>query len=281
MTDKNSNEIKIIALDLDGTLLDSRKMLSDKNKRALFRAADLGIHVVPTTGRFYSAIPDFIRELPFIRYVVGINGAEVARVDTGEVIYSAEIPVEQAVSIMDMLDGVDCIYDCYRGGKAWMTRSLWDVTERYAPDKYYTQMIRDLRRPVDDLKRFLLQSPDVNVQKISAYLKNVECRNDLLRKIEDLFPDTAASYAVVNNIEINHSDANKGSALNALAEYLGYGSENVMAVGDGLNDLSMIKRAGVGVAMANSIPQVLEAADFITSDNDSDGVAAAIDHFIM
>ena len=99
------HKIGIIALDLDGTLLNSNKELSAGNLAALQRAANAGIEIVPTTGRFYGGMPSVIRELPFVRYVITVNGAEVADLKTGEVIYKAEIPWQQAVDIMSFLDG--------------------------------------------------------------------------------------------------------------------------------------------------------------------------------
>ena len=97
------NSIGIIALDLDGTLLDSNKELSPGNLAALERAAAAGIEIVPTTGRFYDAMPAVIRQLPFVRYVITINGAEVRDLHTGQVIYQAEIPWQQAVELMGEL----------------------------------------------------------------------------------------------------------------------------------------------------------------------------------
>ena len=88
----------IIALDLDGTLLNSAKELTEGNRRALERAYEAGYAIVPTTGRFYGGMPQCIRDLPFVRYIITINGAEVADLETGEVIYSAEIPNERARS---------------------------------------------------------------------------------------------------------------------------------------------------------------------------------------
>ena len=110
--------IRIIALDLDGTLLNSNKELTAGNLAALERAAAAGIEIVPTTGRFFGGMPKLIQDLPFIHYAITINGAEVADLRTGEVIYKAELPWQQAIDLMTMLDGYPVIYDCYQNNAA-------------------------------------------------------------------------------------------------------------------------------------------------------------------
>ena len=92
-------EIKLIALDLDGTLLTSNKELTQRNYRALEKAAEMGIEVVPTTGRLVGALPEVIRKLPFLRYVISVNGAQVVDIHTGETLYDAEIPMDRALQV--------------------------------------------------------------------------------------------------------------------------------------------------------------------------------------
>ena len=104
-------DIRIIALDLDGTLLNSNKELTERNYRALEEAARRGIEIVPTTGRFYNAMPQVIRDLPFVHYAITINGAQAADVRTGEVLYRAEIPWQRAVELMRFLDTLPVVYD--------------------------------------------------------------------------------------------------------------------------------------------------------------------------
>ena len=91
--------IRLIALDLDGTLLTTDKRLTERSRKALERAASSGIYIVPTTGRFYNAMPLSVRELPFLRYAITINGACVESIGTGEVLYHAEIPRDTALGL--------------------------------------------------------------------------------------------------------------------------------------------------------------------------------------
>ena len=120
----------IIALDLDGTLLNSRKELSTGNLEALAKAAEAGWEIVPTTGRFYGGMPDFIRGLPFVHYAITINGAYVEDLACGNQIYTAEMPYKQAISIMEYLDKLPVIYDCYMDNDAFMTEALKEGLEK-------------------------------------------------------------------------------------------------------------------------------------------------------
>ena len=148
-------ETKLIALDLDGTLLNSDKELTERTRRALEAAAEAGIEIVPATGRFYRGMPRVVRELPFVRYVITINGAEVLDLSSGERIYSAEIPAEEAVTFFAGLDSLPVIYDCYMDGWGYMTRALYEKAAEYAPTRHNLDMILNLRTPVPELKAYL------------------------------------------------------------------------------------------------------------------------------
>ena len=109
---------KIIALDLDGTLLDSAKNLSARNMAALEKAATRDTLIVPTTGRFFGMMPPCIRDLPFVRYAITINGAQAYDRVTDSAIVQEEIPLATALALMETLDRYDVIYDCYQIGRA-------------------------------------------------------------------------------------------------------------------------------------------------------------------
>ena len=269
-------KIRIIALDLDGTLLNSNKELTPGNLAALQKAADAGIEIVPTTGRFYGGMPEVIRKMPFVHYAITINGAAVYDVRKQQDIAKAEIPMQKAVEIMEYLDTLPVIYDCYMDNWGWMTRAMWEKAEKFAPNAHYLKMIKELRTPVPELKTRLKETGH-DVQKIQFFVQDMKLHGELLRLLPMQFPTTAVSTSVSNNIEINDRHANKGEAIGKLAAYLGFGISETISFGDGLNDLSMIKAAGIGVAMANACTEVLAAADEMTLDCDHDGVAVGIE----
>lgn len=268
--------IKIIALDLDGTLLNSNKELTFASLAALNRAAEAGIHIVPTTGRFYGGMPEEIRQLPFVKYAVTINGAQVADVQSGEVIYKAELPYKQSVEIMEFLDDYPVIYDCYQDNDAWMTESLKERIDETVESAHYRKMLHELRKPVDELKQVVCERKR-DVQKIQFFTNRPDVRIHLMEELPKRFENLSITSSTPDNVEINHKNANKGQALLALGKLLGIKQEEILAFGDGLNDVTMLKIAGVGIAMANASDEVKKFADKITLSCDEDGVAHGID----
>jgi len=271
-------DIRILALDLDGTLLDSGKRLSEANRNALAAAAAKGVLVVPTTGRFFGMMPPAVRDLPFVRHAITVNGAQVYDRETDTAIVREELPLDKALAIMRFLDGFDVIYDCYQDNWGRMTKALQDKAAEYAQDPHYVKMIREFRQPYPDLKEYLARQGR-DVQKIMLFARDPAVRDAIAAELPTRFDGLAVSTSTFNNLEINAASAHKGRALERFAAHLGLSPANCMAFGDGLNDLSMVRMAGVGVAMANAAPEVLAAADYVTLSNDEDGVAAALRRF--
>ena len=280
MSDKINNCKGIIALDLDGTLLASDKSLSQVNRDTLAQAAADGWAVVPTTGRFYGAIPQIVRELPFVRYAITVNGAEVTDLENGNIVYKAEIPYKKVIEIMKFLDGYPLIYDIYQGGEAFMTASMKEKIDIMTDDVHYRKMLKELRQPVDELKAFIAERKQ-DIQKTQFVTYDADVHKQLMEALPQKFSDIVLTVTAKNNIEINDTKANKGQALWALADYLGVPRENTIAFGDALNDMAMIKAAGTGVAMANACEEIKAASDFITLSNDEDGVAYGINKFCL
>ena len=275
---------KIIALDLDGTLLDSAKNLSARNRAALEKAAANGALIVPTTGRFFGMMPPCVRDLPFVRYAITINGAQAYDRATESAIVREEIPLATALALMETLDRYDVIYDCYRANWGWMTAALQAKAKAYATDEHYLRMVLDFRNPVPDLKAHLRETAaEGDVQKVMMFVRNdpaAGAADDLAairREVAEKFPDIVTTSSTWNNLEFNISTAHKGRALERLAQYLGLTLADCAAFGDGLNDLSMVEAAGLGVAMGNAVDEVKAVAKTIAPANDEDGVAAVLE----
>ena len=271
-------DIALIALDLDGTLLDGKKHLSPRNRRALELAAAAGVQIVPCTGRFFRGMPDVVRSLPFVRYAITINGAEVLDAARDRALYRAEIAPSEYEPLFDRMDRLPVIYDCYQDGWGWMDRRFYDGLEDFMASQHELDMVTNLRTPVDDF-RGTLRRRNLPIQKTQMFFRmdDLALRDRELAQLAEDFPNLAVSAASRNNIEINSRDAQKGRALRELCAVLGIPVERSMAFGDGLNDMSMIRDAGVGVAMANAVPEVRAAADRIAPSNDEDGVAQVIE----
>lgn len=269
---------RLLAFDLDGTLLDDKKKLPEENRQALIEAAARGMILVPATGRILRGIPEAIKELPFIRYYILSNGAAVVDTREGKTLYRADVPLDLALRAYDYMDTLPVIYDCYQDEIGWMSREMY---ERCAPYFAYEPGILDLvnrlRIRVEDFKG-TLREKGRPLQKLQMYFlpEDEEERQRQLKRIPELFPDLVATSSTSNNIELNHADANKGKAMLALAQVLGVAREETLAFGDGSNDSSMLRAAGWGVAMANSTPDVKDAADEVTMSNNDAGVAKAL-----
>ena len=273
-------DIRVIALDLDYTLLDTEKRISPANYRALEEAAAAGIEIVPCTGRFFDAMPEAVRSLPFMNYAITINGATIIDARTRECIYKAEIPTADALDFFRFLDGLPVLYDCYAGGKGFMTKAMYDLTPEFIEDRHALQLVLDTRTIVPELKAFI-EEGGLKPQKLQLFTKDKALRARLLEELPERFPGFAVTSSLPHNIEINDIETDKGKALLRLAAGLGYSQEQTMAFGDGLNDISMIRMAGLGVAMGNAHPDVKKAAGAVTDDCDHDGVAKAIYEFVL
>lgn len=273
------HNIRLIAFDLDGTLLNSDKQLSKENAAALERAAGEGIEIVPATGRFYKGMPEAVRGLSCVNYVITVNGAQVYDVKLDKSVCGSEIPWERAVEVMKRLDGLDVIYDCYQSGWGFITQEFYDKAEQYAAHIHSLEMIKKLRTPVPELKAYLKEQA-LGVQKIQIFFRDMELRKEMLKALPEEFSDLVVTTSIVNNIEINSREATKGTALEKLAAYLDIPLSQTMAFGDDTNDVSMLKAAGVGIAMENAYEEVKQAADFVTDDCNSSGVAKAINRFL-
>lgn len=270
--------IRIILLDLDGTLLTHDKQLSPGNRAALERAVAMGIWIVPSTGRFYQGMPAVVRELPFVRYAVTINGAQVYDGKEDAVLHRAEIAPAAAERVFDRLDALPVIYDCFLDGWGYMDARHYAQIDRFIADPRVNRMVKDLRRPVEDFRAFIRRE-NRPLQKIQMFFRDLDRRREALEVLPRDLPDMAVTSSIPNNIEINDSAATKGEGLRFLCRRLGVDIRDTMAFGDGSNDMTMIRAAGIGVAMANADPALRAAADFVTDTNDADGVAKAIARF--
>ena len=272
--------IKLIAFDLDGTFLDPKKNIHPDNIKALKAAAEKGVVIVPATGRIVGGVPQQIRELPFIRYYVTVNGAFVYDAVEDKAVARAEIPLEDALSLLRYEDSLGISYDCYQDGWGYMSADMYDRAGEYVTDPGILKLVLTLRTKVPELKEYLRQKGE-SVQKLQLYFTDMQERARQFETLPGMFPDMAFTTSVPFNIEINSSAATKGQGLAALCKLLGIKAEEVLAFGDDRNDADMIRFAGVGVAMENAIEELRAAADWVTASNAEAGVARGIERFVL
>lgn len=273
------NRIKMIGFDLDGTLLTTEKVLTERTKRALEEAARQGIIVLPATGRPLCGLPKELLSLPIIQYAVTANGARVLEVESGKVIYEKLLPVEKARKILDIFEEYDTLQDIYYDGIGYADEEklvhIYDYVMTHAMGEY----ILSTRRPVPDIwKKF--EEENRGLDKVQALFRNQDEKMDAWKRIEVL-GGVEMTRALENNIEINAEGVNKGAAMLRLGELFDIRREEIMAFGDGINDKKMLETVGVGVAMENAMPEVKAVADEIALSNDEDGVAKFIEEHVL
>ncbi len=272
-------KVKLIAFDLDGTILRDDKSLSARSLRALSAAHERGTLIVPATGRIYKGVPAPLREAAFARYFITINGALVYDALRDAALYRAELPNELTLRLMEHMDTLDVLYDCYKDNWGYVSRALYERAGDYISDRGILALFYRSRTPVEDLKAFL-RADGGSVQKTQMHFADMGAKQRELETLPALFPEVAVTTSVPSNIEINIRAANKGDALRALCAALEIPLEETLAFGDGTNDLSMIRAAGIGVAMGNAAFSVKAAADTVCDDNEHDGLAGFLERLL-
>ena len=263
---------RLVAFDLDGTILHDDKTISDRSLRALYAAHERGALIVPATGRIYKGVPAALRLQPFSHYFITINGAKIYDAETDAALRRAEMPNALTLRLMEHMDALDVIYDCYKDDWGFVSRAMYERAGDYISDRGILDLFYRSRTPVDDLKDFL-RTDGGSVQKAQMHFRDMRARKRELETLPALFPELAISTSVPSNIEINIAAANKGDALLALCAALEIPVGETLAFGDGTNDLSLIRTAGLGVAMGNADFSVKAAADAVCDDNEHDGLA--------
>lgn len=269
----------MIGLDLDGTLLNSEKKLSFHTKEILARAIASDVVIVIATGRPFSGIPEEIKLFPGIRYALTANGARIVDAETKKVLFENLLPAEQAEAVLDILRRHHAIHEIFVDGVGYMNEDGLKNVHTYFNDPHMTEYLLSTRVPVCDVKEQLWKM-NSGVDKLQGIFLSQTERLEAKEELELLSGITVTS-AMDNNLEINRKGTNKGLGLLKLGEILGISREEIMACGDGGNDVEMLREVGFAVAMENGIESVKEAADFVTVTNDKDGVARAIEQFVL
>lgn len=272
-------DIKLISLDLDGTLLDSRKRLSAGNLQALKACIARGVQIVPTTGRTVDGVPAVVKEIPGVRYAIATNGAIIYDMKEEKIIDRRMLDHSKALSILHILEEYPVMYDPYINGRGITEEKFFNHMDNFGLTKELQDMVRITRDVVPNIIRFVEEN-DSPIEKINMFFADPSLKSQIRERLNEI-SDIIITSSIPLNLEINHPEATKGKGILRLAEYLGISREETMAFGDGENDLSMIIEAGIGVAMENGMDFLKANADYITKSNDEDGVAAAINRFVL
>lgn len=271
--------IKMVGLDLDGTLLSEKKELLPYTVDVLRRALDAGIVVLVATGRPWMGVPEELREFPGIRYALTSNGARIIDTDTGEVLEEHLLSPELAKKTLEICGKYDTLQEVYFDGQGYAEADKMAHVEKYHRNPNMWEYFRTTRKPIKDIFG-MIDRENRGLDKVQALFADMEERKKAWKELE-----TVKGLELVGslkyNIEINAAGVNKGTGLVRLGEFLGIKREEIMACGDGDNDTAMLREVGFGVAMGNAEEQVKAAADYITESNDEEGAAKAIEKFAL
>lgn len=278
------DSIKLIALDLDGTLFDSRSQISQENIDTIKKACQAGVNVVISTGRPFIGVPFEKLKGTGINYAITTNGAAIYEISTGKCIYQDSMSQELALNAINYILSKDVHMDAFIEGKAYSPLKCLEVGQRLAiRPELKAYILGESRVRVEDLPEFIIAN-NYTVQKCTLNFANDEKGEPISREDIRQFLEAQNMYDIVsggfNNLEFTKKGVDKGVGLNHLSKHLGISIEQTMAIGDTENDLSILEAASIGVAMGNATPDLKEKADYVTLTNDEDGVAAAIKHFI-
>ena len=272
-------KIRLIAVDLDGTLMNRKKEITPRTRAVIKEATEAGILVMPATGRPVTGFPDVLEAIPDCRYALTSNGALVYDLQEKRPIYEDLISVENTLTILDFTKQYDLMVDIYVHGNGYSEKRNLANLAHFSFAEGMQEYVLRTRIPVDDIREFAVRE-NVPVEKLVLFFHDVGFKPEMERLLEQ-FPFIRTTDAVPNNLELNNSTANKGDSLLRFGAQLGIAREEIMAIGDGRNDRDMIVAAGLGVAMANACDVLKEAADVETLSNDEDGVAAAIEKYAL
>lgn len=275
----------LAALDLDGTLFDSKSSISDINKKAIKAASAVGTTFVIATGRPYHGLPlDAMKELN-IKYAITTNGASVYKVPEQECLLESCMPWEQTADLIDELLTLPIHMDLFLHGNAYTPDVCKKAIEtmNHLP-KELKEYILSTRTLVPNITE-LLRKEQQDVQKVTMNFPVATDGSVLYRdkavEILERYPDVYYLSGGFGNLEFTKKGVSKANGLSFLCDYLNIPIEQTIACGDSENDLDIIKAAGLGIAMANAPEHVKALAGETAPSNDEDGVAAIIEKWLL
>lgn len=269
-----NDKYKIIVLDLDGTLTNSKKEITPKTKRALIRVQEAGKKVVLASGRPTGGIVGLAKELQMERfggYILAFNGARIMNCATQEVVYNRTIPMELVAPICHEALALDLGIVTYTQEEILLGNGIDQYCElesriNHMPMREEPDLASAVTEPVN---KFLLTGPEDRILAAQEHMRGRFGWELNIFRSEPFF------------LELMPQSVDKAFSLGRLLEQIGMSREEMICCGDGYNDKSMIQFAGLGVAMANAQQEIKDVADYMTLSNEEDGIAAVVEKFLI
>ena len=270
----NQNDIKFLVLDIDGTLTNSNKMISPATKAGILRVMENGHKVILASGRPTAGMIKCAEELEFDKrggYLLSFNGGCILEYRSGNILFQKTLPPHIIKGLYRFATEHDCGLITYLDRNIIAGTRLDEYIELEARiNGMEIRCVDNFVNFVDfDVNKYLMTAPPEVAEKYAEQLQERYKDELSVYRSEPFF------------IEIMPKGIDKAKSLDRMMNIVGLTKDNCICCGDGYNDMTMIRYAGVGVAMENAQPQVKEVADFITDSNDNDGIVKVIDTFIL
>lgn len=265
------NKISLVGVDLDGTLLRNDKTISEETKKAVKSAFERGITVVPVTGRPLCGIPQFILDMPEIRYVISTNGARITDIKADKTVYESPLSKDKTAQLIEY--ATDCGYDfeVFAEGVGYIEPALMEKHLEAYGKTPIADYIKTSRKTVESIKEFFEKTGKC-ADEIFITLSDRAKRDELF---EQMSSDREIQLCCLEErfLEITKKGTDKGTAFDYLREMLGIDKNATAAFGDNDNDSLFLKSAAVSVVMGNAADKLKKCADIIAPSNEDDGVA--------
>lgn len=273
---------KLVCIDMDGTLLTPTHNVSKNTKIALRKAHELGVEIVVTTGRIYNNAKYYSDLIGVASPVIAANGAVIIEKDTNNIIYKNTLTKKNCIDIINICNKYRVVPHFHTKNKVLVGNNLHKVMSSAILSWKLPKQLRVggvIAKNQNEWNEILNNYSD-EVFKCIIFNSSKEKLKDIRSELENI-EDIVVASSSKNNLEINAKGVSKGSAVKFLAEYYKLDKESIICIGDNENDISMIKEAGLGVAMGNAPDFVKNEADYITDTNSNDGIAKVINNFIL
>ncbi len=267
----------LIGLDMDGTLLNSRKAISVCTLDAIRRADEAGKIVILSTGRCIGELTEFADTLCHVRYYVCESGALVYDTTEKRVMHTETLAPDTVERVLALTEGEDVMPYLMSDGTPYAAGA--DIARAaHFHIGVYQEMLRRVVHPLADVRAAYRAAP-FPVEKLNLFCGSAEIREQLNARLHGL-PVTAA-YSEETSLELSPPGISKASGLDWLCRYLGIPLEQTIVVGDADNDAAALRVAGLAVAMGNARPHIRALCSAVVADNDHDGCAEAIDRYLL
>ncbi len=286
---------KLVVIDLDGTMLNSYGVVTNKTKEVIKKVEEQGIEVVIASGRPIDSIKEIAKEIESKNYFIAGNGAIIYDIKNDEIIYEKTLSKEKVLEIIKICEENSISYNIYTENEILATSLKYNVLYYHKENLKKEESKKTKINLVKNMYEYVKNKEDARFLKITICDENKTVFNSIIRRVKEIKDIEVLEISHMSRktikqgteefeisyyyTEISAGDVDKWNAIEFLMEKLKIKKEEIMAIGDNLNDKKMIENAGLGVAMGQSTPVILKLADEVTSSNDEEGISEILQKY--